>query len=479
MNNADRKKPNTHILRADGTKFSYTVVLRAIKLLNVFLITLPFAAAWYLHYNHQILGGPFYEKGNWLVVFLFFILYAVLGKTYDAFLVSYNRVTEMIYSQMLSAAFTDFLMFIVIWLLEHFFPKLWPMLLVVAAQFVLSVLWCWLSHHWYFRTFRPKRTIVVQDMRKDLGSLVEKYRLEKKYDIIGSVLAEDCITRLPILDYAEVVFLAGVHSHDRNVIIKYCVEHDITALIIPRIGDVLMSGARRVHLFHLPILRLDRFDPPIWYAIIKRFFDIVLSAIAIVITSPLMLIIAIAIRQDGGPALYHQTRLTKNGKEFKLHKFRSMRVDAECDGVARLSTEEDERITPVGRVIRRLRMDELPQLFNILKGDMSIVGPRPERPEIAEQYEKTLPEFKLRLQARAGLTGYAQVFGKYDTTPYDKLQMDLMYIANASFAQDVSIIFSTIKILFQAESTEGIEKDQTTAMREKTIPETLHAEGKE
>ena len=464
MNNENGKKPGTSHLRADGTKFRYTVALRLLKLLNAVLITLPFAVAWYLHYNQQILGGPFYEKGNWLVVFLFFIIYAVLGKTYDAFLVSYNRISEMIYSQMLSAVFTDFVTFIVIWLLEHFFPEIVPMLLVLAAQFVLSTLWCSLSHYWYFRTFRPKRTIVVQDMRRDLGNLVEKYRLEKKYDIIGSVLASDCIPRLEILDYAEVVFLAGVHSHDRNVIIKYCVENDITALVIPRIGDVLMSGARRVHLFHLPILRLDRFDPPVWYAIIKRICDILLSLIAIIVTSPLMLVISILIRRDGGPALYHQTRLTKNGKTFKLHKFRSMRVDAECDGIARLSTEEDERITPVGRFIRKCRMDELPQLFNILKGDMSIVGPRPERPEIAALYEKELPEFKLRLQARAGLTGYAQVYGKYDTTPYDKLQMDLMYIANASLAQDISIIFATIKILFQKESTEGIEKDQITAM---------------
>ena len=277
MNNKEGKKPDPSGLRADGTKFRYTVVLRGIKFLNAVLITLPFAAAWYLHYNQQILGGPFYEKGNWLVVFLFFILYAYFGKTYDAFLVSYNRVSEMIYSQMLAAVFADFIIFIATWLLEHFFPKVWPMLLVLAAQFVFSALWCWISNRWYFRTFRPKRTIVVQDMRKNLGTLVKKYRLEKKYDIIGSVLASDCVSRLEILDYAEVVFLSGVHSHDRNIIIKYCVENDITALIIPRIGDVLMSGAHRVHLFHLPILRLDRFDPPIWYAVLKRFFDIVLS----------------------------------------------------------------------------------------------------------------------------------------------------------------------------------------------------------
>ena len=453
------RKLQTKELRTDGAKLSYTFALRAVKVLNAVLMTLPFLVAWYVHYNQHI-AVPFYAKGNWLIVFLFFVVYVAFGKTYDAFFISYNRVSEMVYSQMLAAAITDFILYIVCWLLEHFLPLIWPFFVILAAQLVISFLWSYLSHTWYFRVFRAKRTIVVRDMRKDIEDLVEKYHLEKKYDIIGSVLAEDCITRLSILDYAEVVFLAGVHSHDRNIIIKYCVEHDILALIIPRIGDVLMSSAHRMHLFHLPILRLERYSPPLWYSVIKRIMDIVLSLLAIVISSPVMLVVALLIRRDGGPALYRQTRLTKDGKAFELLKFRSMYEDAEDDGIARLASRDDERITPVGRRIRPFRIDELPQLFNILRGDMSIVGPRPERPEIIEEYEKELPEFRLRLQAKAGLTGYAQVYGKYDTTPYDKLQMDLMYIANPSLAQDISIIFATIKILFQAESTEGVEVNE-------------------
>jgi len=169
--------------------------------------------------------------------------------------------------------------------------------------------------------------------------------------------------------------------------------------------------------------------------------------------------------------LYRQPRLTKNGKVFHVLKFRSMRVDAEKDGVARLSTgDKDDRITPVGRIIRKVRIDELPQLLNILGGSMSVVGPRPERPEIAEQYEKELPEFRLRLQVKAGLTGYAQVYGKYNTTPYDKLQMDLMYIANPSFLEDLRIIFATVKILFVPESTDGVGEGQITADKDSALP---------
>ena len=197
----------------------------------------------------------------------------------------------------------------------------------------------------------------------------------------------------------------------------------------------------------------------------KRLIDIVVSAVALVVLSPIFLVTAIAIKAtDHGPVFYKQIRLTKDDKEFGILKFRSMRVDAEKDGVARLSSgEHDDRITPVGKIIRACRIDELPQLLNILRGDLSIVGPRPERPEIAAQYCEEMPEFSLRLQAKAGLTGYAQVYGKYNTTPYDKLVMDLMYIAKPSIIEDFKIMFATVKILFTPESTEGVEKNQITA----------------
>jgi exopolysaccharide biosynthesis polyprenyl glycosylphosphotransferase len=234
---------------------------------------------------------------------------------------------------------------------------------------------------------------------------------------------------------------------------------------MPRIGDVIMSGAHRHHMFHLPVLRVNRCKPHPEQKLIKRVLDVVVSCLFLLLFSPVMLITAIAIKAtDGGPVFYKQDRLTLNGKVFKIIKFRSMRVDAEKDGVARLSTgDKDDRITPVGRIIRKVRIDEIPQLLNVLGGSMSLVGPRPERPEIAEQYEETLPEFRLRLQVKAGLTGYAQIYGKYNTTPYDKLQMDLMYIANPSFLEDLKILFATVKILFQPESTDGVAEGQVTA----------------
>ena len=266
----------------------------------------------------------------------------------------------------------------------------------------------------------------------------------------------------------ETVFLSGIHSHDRNIILKYCVENGIKVYVIPRVGDVVMSSAKKIHMFHLPVLRVERYNPQPEYLFLKRLTDLVMAGAATILFSPVMVITAIAIKAyDKGPVFYSQIRLTKDGKEFGVLKFRSMKVNAEKDGVARLSSgDNDPRITPVGRFIRKVRIDELPQLFNILRGDMTIVGPRPERPSIAAEYEEVMPEFRLRLQAKAGLTGYAQVYGKYNTTPYDKLLMDLTYISHPSYLEDLRIMFATVKILFMPESTEGVAEGQTTAMEE-------------
>jgi exopolysaccharide biosynthesis polyprenyl glycosylphosphotransferase len=304
-------------------------------------------------------------------------------------------------------------------------------------------------------------------MRADLEKALLEHELEKKFHIIKTIGALECSTDLSGLpEDTEVVFFSGVHSHERNIIMKYCVAKNIQTYVIPRIGDMLMQSAHPVHMMNLPILQVRAYAPAQEYLLIKRFFDIVLSLLMLILASPLMAVTAIAIRAyDGGPVLYRQQRLTKNGRVFEMLKFRSMRVDAEKDGVARLSSgQKDDRITPVGHVIRKIRIDELPQLWNILKGDMSIVGPRPERPEIAEQYYQTLPEFHLRLQAKAGLTGYAQVYGKYNMSPYDKLLMDLYYIGHPGMIEDLRIMFATVKILFISESTEGVEEGQTTAM---------------
>ena len=435
----------------------HNLALRIVKISNAVMMTIPFFACWYLYYAHHVVS-PYYAKGNYLIVFLFFTLYIIYGKLYDAFLIPLLRISEIFYSQMLASMLADGIMYIITWLLTKHLPNILPLLAAIAVQGVLSAVWSILAHRWYFRTYPPKKSAIIYDEREGLGELISAYGLDKKYDVRETLHIEDCIDDLAMLDRTETVFLSGVHSRQRNVILKYCVLMGIDVYVIPRIGDVIMSGARAMHMFHLPVLRVGRYNPQPEYLFIKRTFDIIASAIALVVLSPIFLVTAFAIKiTDGGPVFYKQARLTKDGRRFNMIKFRSMRVDAEKDGVARLSTgDNDDRVTSVGRFIRKVRIDELPQLWLILVGVLSICGPRPERPEIAEKYCEQMPEFSLRLQAKAGLTGYAQVYGKYNTTPYDKLQMDLMYIANPSFVEDLKIMFATIKILFMQESTEGI-----------------------
>lgn len=440
------------------------LILKIVKALDAVLLTIPFAICWYGYYATRTVS-PFWNKGNWVVIVLFLILYIFYGNIYNGFLVSWNRISEMVYSQALAALVSDFIMYIVTWLLTKYLPNPLPLFAVFFCQVALAALWFALANRWYFATFPPKKTVVIYDMRRGLDGLLREYGLGKKFDIRGTIPVKDCLSDIEMLHDMDTVFLSGIHSSDRNIILKYCIASGINVYVIPRIGDVLMSGAQHRYVCHLPMLEVGRYNPSPGYLFVKRLMDIVLAGAAIAFFAPLLLFTALAVKlEDGGPVFYRQKRLTKDGKEFNIIKFRSMGVDAEKDGVARLSTgPKDTRVTSVGRVIRKLRVDELPQLFCILTGSMTIVGPRPERPEIAAQYEEEMPEFQLRLQAKAGLTGYAQVYGKYNTIPYDKLQLDLMYIAKPSILEDIRIMFATVRVLFLPESTEGVAEGQTTA----------------
>lgn len=447
------------------SKFKHNLALRTVKIMNVILMTVPFMLCWFLYYGSRI-KVPYYRTGNFLIIILFMVLYMVFGRLYDAFVINLSKISEIIYSQFLAVSFTDLIMYIVICLLSSKLTNLWPGIACLAGQVLVSSCWALCVHKWYFKNFDPVPTIIVYENKKSLKELNSSIVLLKRFNIIDTIKADDCLEDLSFLNDIGAIFLCGNKSSKRNIILKECIKRDIDVFICPGISDIILSGAYPIHAFPFPVLKTYRYMPQPEYVFFKRLFDIILSAFLLILTLPISLIVAIAIKAyDGGPCFYKQTRLTKDGKEFGILKFRSMIVDAEKDGVARLSSgDNDSRITPIGRFIRACRMDELPQLLNILKGEMTFVGPRAERPELTEKYSEKIPEFKLRLQAKAGLTGYAQVYGKYNTEPYEKLQMDLMYIAHPSIIEDFKIILATIKILFMKDSTEGIKDGQTTAL---------------
>lgn len=432
---------------------------------NILLVTGAFWLCWSYFYARQI-TYPFYYVGNLIMVFLFGLFYYFTSHLYNGYSLPISRIYELVYSQALAALISDGILYLITILINRHYISFFPFVPTFLLQFFLITLWTVTAHQWYFREFPPKKTVVILGQGQNVDKLVKQYGMDVHFDVQSVVPVEECLKDIPgTIGQAEVVFCCGLRSHNRNLVTKYCVAHKIGAYVIPRIGDVIMDSAKKVHLFHLPMMAVQRYNPSPEFLFFKRLYDIVLSLVALVLFAPIMAAVAVAIKMtDGGNIFYRQARLTKDGKVFQVLKFRSMRMDAEKDGVARLSTgENDPRVTKVGRFIRAVRFDELPQLLNILKGDMAIVGPRPERLEISAQYAKTMPEWNLRLQAKCGLTGYAQVYGQYNTTPYDKLLLDLMYIARPSLFEDFKIIFATVKILFMKDSTEGVAEGQVTA----------------
>ena len=432
---------------------------------NILLVTGAFWLCWSYFYASQI-THPFYYAGNLIMVFLFGLFYYFTSHLYNGYSLPISRIYELVYSQALAALISDGILYLITILINRHYISFFPFVPTFLLQFLLITLWTVAAHQWYFREFPPKKTVVILGQGQNVDKLVKQYGMDVHFDVQSVIPVEECLKDIPgTIGQAEVVFCCGLRSHNRNLVTKYCVAHKIGTYVIPRIGDVIMDSAKKVHLFHLPMMAVQRYNPSPEFLFFKRLYDIVLSLVALVLFAPIMAAVAAAIKfTDGGDIFYRQARLTKDGKVFQVLKFRSMRMDAEKDGVARLSTgENDPRVTKVGRFIRAVRFDELPQLLNILKGDMAIVGPRPERPEISAQYAKAMPEWNLRLQAKCGLTGYAQVYGQYNTTPYDKLLLDLMYIAKPSLFEDFKIIFATVKILFMKDSTEGVAEGQVTA----------------
>lgn len=400
---------------------------------------------------------------------LYTIAFFLIGRTYDVYAVGSSRVLILVYSHSLTLLIVSCLSYIIQCLFSSLILSPLPLLALLAVQLAWTLAWCFLANAVYFRVSPPRPAVIFFGDDSELHKLEEIRSFDKKFFITKLIdTDEGAEAALCQMGDAKVAFLVGVKDDVRSVIIKHCVTAGVQCYVLPRVGDLLLVGADQMHTFSVPFLRIQRAAPAPEYLLFKRGLDIFASALALLVFSPFMLITALAIKlYDGGPVLYKQVRLTEGHREFKVLKFRSMRVDAEKDGVARLATENDDRITPIGKIIRKIRFDELPQLINILRGDMTIVGPRPERPEIAEQYEKDIPSFGLRLQVKAGLTGYAQIYGRYNTEPLDKLKMDLIYINNMSVMEDLRLIFATVKILFLPESTEGIAEGQVTAVQGK------------
>lgn len=452
------------------------------KTLIVTTQTAIFAVLWYNYYANRELTEMrkyfrrfyFWRRGHWVILLLYALVFVLFMKVLGGFRVGYLRAFDVLYSQILSVCATNTVEYLQLaliarWKFLRFFS---PFLVLSAFQIFVGVLWIVAMRGIYSWMYPPHEMLLIygdispNSLIHKLQSRGDKYRVKKTIN-----LREGIDVILQTIPQYESVIIGDIPSHERNLFLKFCFEHDVRCYCVPKISDIMIISSSEIDLFDTPLLLFRNQGLTLGQSFFKRLMDIAIAVVGLIVASPIMVIIAFAVKlYDGGPVFYKQERLTKDSQTFHIYKFRSMIIESERRG-ARLASAHDDRITPVGRVIRRLHFDELPQLFNVLLGDMSFVGPRPEREEITEEYERSIPQFRFRLKMKAGLTGYAQVYGKYNTVPYDKLKLDLTYIENYSLWLDIKLMMLTVKILFQKEKSEGIDDGQKTALKKDVLKE--------
>lgn len=434
---------------------------RMVVFILMLILILQFIEIWYGKLN--LMRDKYFEgKGNVLMIALYGALLFFIMQSEGGFKIGYNKTLNVVLSQIVAIFIGNAIISLQIILmtgsLYRIMEILWSMLGLSIANILSCVSISFSLIYIYGKLFPPYNILVINGHYKNelvpkIGTRRDKYRICEEISIDENM----DIIKEKALQYDGVI-LNDIPSKEKNDLLKYCFEESIRVYFTPKLSDIIIKGTDEVDLFDSPLFLCKKFGLSLGQRLVKRTIDIIISALLLVVALPIILILGICIKlYDGGSIFFTQERCTRNGKKFTMYKLRSMVENAEAEGRSIPATDGDSRITPIGKFIRKTRLDELPQLINILKGDMSFVGPRPERVEHVEKYSLEVPEFSYRMKVKGGLTGYAQVYGKYNTSAYDKLKMDLMYIVNYSVLLDIQIILMTIKVLFMKESTEGFK----------------------
>ncbi|WP_367566849.1 sugar transferase [Lacrimispora sp.] len=444
----------------------YKHIVRISACLVLFLIEMfMYYYVWHTYYNH-LMQIPYYRLGNWMMFGVYGIVLVIFSYIYGGMNIGGSKIFTLIYSHFLISLFSNVVMYVAGTLVIKALHTVAPLLLLTLVEVLIIAIWSVIVTNIYQRIYPPRKVLLVYGDRPMVGFVDKLYSRMDRFIIGDTISVSDKLEDIEKKAEAyDGVIIGDIPTEIRNKILKYCYGRSIRTYTIPKLSDIIIKNSESLHMFDTPLLLSRNLGLNIEQMVIKRLMDIVISLFALILFSPVLLITAILIkRYDHGPIFFSQKRCTKDQRIFNIYKFRSMVVDAEKKGVVIPATDDDPRITRIGKIIRKFRIDELPQLVNILMGDMSLVGPRPERIEHVQEYSKEIPEFCYRMKVKGGLTGYAQVYGKYNTTAYDKLKLDLMYIENYSVLLDIEILFKTVKILFIKESTEGFDKEVSCTM---------------
>lgn len=436
---------------------------RIVKFMGSAVIVLLELAIYYyvwMNYYNKNMQLPFWRRGNWLIAGEYLLLSLLLHRLYGGLRVGIYKYWGLVYSHMISIIGVNVFSYVQVVLFDKKMHSPAAFLVLTIVDLILVLIWAFVFKKLYVFLFPKKRLLLVYGKNPMFHLMNRIDTREDKYEIATTIPVDNGIEKIvKCAESYDGVIIGDIPARARNQLLKLCYAKNIRSYTVPKISDILLRSSLELNIFDSPLYLSRNYDGLAWdQAFIKRIEDIVVAGTMLILTSPFFLLIALLIRTtDPGPIFYTQERLTKGGAIFRIYKFRTMIVDAEKKSGPVKAGEKDSRILPVGRFLRATRMDELPQLINILKGDMSFVGPRPERPELARIITKNIPEFEYRLKVKAGLTGYAQVYGRYCTTSYDKLKLDLTYIRNYSIWQDLKLIMMTPKVLFMKESTDGFE----------------------
>ena len=445
-------------MRGTSTVRSYNRKSVAGAVINLLLTVVP-VSIFYFVYIQFYKNATFWGRGNYLFTMIYSFMLILFMAVYSGYKVRQYRTRELVFSLALATAITNFIMYFVMCLIARYMLQIWGVLLVTLVQWIVGMGLYILARIILpmMEPALPMLYIRQEELEDQLSGMFDSRR--SRYKVSGVVSSKlDWEDLKKVIQQYSAVLIGDMAPEVRQEIISYCFRTGREALLLPDMSDVVLCSAAALIMGDSLVYDLKTQGMDRTYRTLKRLIDIIVSTLGLVILSPLMIGTAIAVKaQDGGPVFYRQERLTRGGKRFMLTKFRSMIVNAESDTGAVLAGKEDSRITRVGKFIRSTRIDELPQLWNILKGEMSLVGPRPERPEFYEIICHEYPEFDYRLKVKAGLTGYAQLYGKYNTTFAEKARLDMYYIQHASLLWDLQLLFYTLKIIFIKESTEGVD----------------------
>ena len=431
-------------------------VRAAETLLEVLVMTLLYYFVW----RQEYANGMYEYMGKYVLMGIYGVLLYIFFHNSDCIMFGQLHRLDLIIGQCIALFLVNFVTYFQLCLISNQLIAVIPFVMLYGIECIVAIILIYLYTGLYYKLYAPHDMLLIYGNDRAVDLKIKMDSRRDKYNISKILCADVGYEKIcQEIGKHEAVILNEIPAELRNDILKFCYRYRVRAYVAPKLTDIMIRCGRQNTLFDTPLIMIKGTGLSPMERIVKRAMDIVLCAVAMLAAAPVMLIVAAAIKlEDGGPVFYRQKRMTRHGREFDILKFRSMIVDAEKYAGAVLATGDDPRITKVGKVIRATRLDEIPQILNILKGDMSIVGPRPERKVIAEEYCKDLPEFEYRLKVRGGLTGYAQIYGKYNTSPYDKLRLDMMYIENYSLMLDIKLIILTLRIIFSKDSTEGIDK---------------------